>query len=106
MAPAIIAITQALANEDGCYVTYTAEEASIDVAKEQSRINGLTDLFIVAELEHRIIGDLSLSKDRWMLTGHVGYLGMEILDGYRNQGIGTRMMDWALAWARRQGIKR
>ena len=105
-APAIIGITQTLAREDGCYVTYTFEEASIDVEKEQSRIRGLTDLFIVAELEGRIIGDLSLTKDRWSLTGHVGTLGMEILGGYRNNGIGTKMMAYALDWARGKGITR
>jgi RimJ/RimL family protein N-acetyltransferase len=102
----IIAITQVLAQEEGCYVSYTLEEASIDVAKEQARIQRLTDLFIVAEMDRKVIGDLSLANDSWTLTGHVAYLGMEIQKGYRNQGIGTRMMQQALDWAKRQRIKR
>jgi RimJ/RimL family protein N-acetyltransferase len=102
----IIAITQGLAQEEGCYVSYTLEEASIDVAKEEARIERLTDLFIVAEVSGRLIGDLSLAKDAWTLTGHVAYLGMEIQKGYRNRGIGTRMMQQALDWAARQQIRR
>ena len=102
----IIAITQGLAQEEGCYISYTFEEASIDVAKEEARIERLTDLFIVAEVGGRLIGDLSLAKDTWTLTGHVAYLGMEIQQGYRNRGIGTKMMQQALDWAARQRIRR
>jgi len=102
----IIEITQVLAQEAGCYVSYTLEEASIDVAKEQARIQRLTDLFIIAEAAGKVIGDLSMAKDSWTLTGHVAYLGMEIRKGYRNQGIGTRMMQQALDWATRQRIRR
>ncbi len=102
----IIAITQGLAQEEGCYISYTFEEASIDVTKEEARIERLTDLFIVAEVGGRLIGDLSLTKDAWTLTGHVAYLGMEIQKGYRNRGIGTRMMKQALDWATRQRLRR
>lgn len=102
----IIAITQELAQEENCYISYTVEEASIDVAKEEARIQRLTDLFIVAELGGKLVGDLSLTKDAWTLTGHVAYLGMEIQKGYRNQGIGTRLMQQALDWAARQRIRR
>jgi RimJ/RimL family protein N-acetyltransferase len=102
----IIAITQLLAQEEGCYVSYTYEEASIDLAREQARIQRLTDLFIVAEIDGQVVGDLSLARDCWALTGHVASLGMEIKKGYRNKGIGTRMMQHALEWAMSRQVYR
>ena len=53
----------------------------------------------VAEVDGRVIGDLTVHI--WRGRGN---LGMALLDGYREQGIGTRLMEACIVWARDAGL--
>jgi ribosomal protein S18 acetylase RimI-like enzyme len=54
-------------------------------------------LLLVAGVDGRVVGQLALQVARY----GVADLGMAIIDGYRNQGIGTALIESALAWAAR-----
>ncbi len=78
-------------------------EAPIDREKiRPRRIEALSQgevLFLVALVDGRLVGELSLE-------GGVGvsWLGMGILDGYRGAGIGRALMAEAIAWARTKDL--
>ena len=59
-------------------------------------------LTIVAEVKGEIVGSLSLWTSGLKKMGHIRELGMLIIDGYREMGIGRALIDYALKWARKQ----
>ncbi len=78
-----------------------AEERNLIARAVRSR-----DLVLVAEEGGRIVGFLTLMRyfgGRSPKVQHVGEIGINILDGYRNKGLGYKMMDYAIDWARNKG---
>jgi len=65
-------------------------------------------LAIVAEVgagrQRRLVGSLTMSRYGQTVkkSQHVRVLAMLVVGGYREMGIGTKLMDTALAWAREQ----
>ena len=60
----------------------------------------------VAENEYGIIGRLSLARDSHPASPHVADLGLMVAAGHRRHGIGTALLDQAVAWARENGIEK
>lgn len=74
-------------------------ENSID---EQNR-----RLLIVPEINDSVIGHLRLFPEWFGPKGfHVGQIGMAILKKFRNQGIGSELLNYALNWAKFVGLKK
>src|SRR5512135_1790357 len=63
------------------------------------RLRAGEDLILVAEVDGRIVGELGVHVARGR-----GDLGMAIVDGFRELGIGSEMMVRAIEWARRRGL--
>ena len=65
-------------------------------------------LVIVAEVGRgrgrRLVGGLTMTRYGQTIrkSQHVRVLAMLVVDGYREMGLGSRMMEYALGWARRQ----
>jgi RimJ/RimL family protein N-acetyltransferase len=59
---------------------------------------------LAAELEGRIVGRLSISRDTHPASEHVADVGLMVADGYRRQGIGRALMEAAEEWARSVGV--
>ena len=62
-------------------------------------------LVIVAEVgsgrERKIVASLTLERYGHVeKSKHVRVLGMLVVDGYRGMGVGTKLMDYAVRWAR------
>jgi RimJ/RimL family protein N-acetyltransferase len=53
----------------------------------------------VAEVDGRIVGILGLHLERYGVVE----LGMQVRDGHRGQGIGSALLEQAIAWARKEG---
>jgi len=62
-------------------------------------------LYMVAEVEGKVIASSSVAKRRFSCESHVGDLGILIKSGYRDIGIGTEMMKTLIDQARRMGLK-
>ena len=62
--------------------------------------------FFVAIDGSAIIGNLGVSSGWRPQTRHRAGLGMSVLAPYRNQGIGSRLLDTAIEWARHRPIRR
>ncbi|MGC9359684.1 MAG: GNAT family N-acetyltransferase [Anaerolineae bacterium] len=55
---------------------------------------------LVAETGDRIVGWLTLQRDKTPFRRHVCHLGMGVLKPFRGQGIGRRLLDEGLCFAR------
>jgi RimJ/RimL family protein N-acetyltransferase len=99
-----------IASETDTYVSYTPDEANVPVDKETERIKrdlAIGNLCLVGQAEGRIIAQLGCMVDRsFAITRHTAALGMSVDRNYRNQGIGTELMERAINWAKEKGIVR
>jgi RimJ/RimL family protein N-acetyltransferase len=60
----------------------------------------------VAEDEGAIVGRLSIARDQHPASAHVADLGLMVAASHRRRGIGTGLLDAAVAWARESGVKK
>jgi RimJ/RimL family protein N-acetyltransferase len=103
----IAANTQSVADE-GRYIwtEKVTEEWKEFLRKKLIKDRGC--LVVVAEVGRgrgrKVVGDLTMTRYGQTIrkSQHVRVLAMLIVEGYREMGIGSRMMDYALKWARGQ----
>jgi ribosomal protein S18 acetylase RimI-like enzyme len=109
-AQTIIAYVQRLVEEPGIDILLSPGEFNMTVAEEQAFISGCNaaenSLFLVAEADGHIIGVLTCQGGKRRAVHHVTTLGMSVDKDWRDQGIGSRLMDYAVEWARRSGVVR
>jgi RimJ/RimL family protein N-acetyltransferase len=63
-------------------------------------------LFLVAEVDGAIVGNLGLWPDANPASAHVAWLGMSVADGYRGVGVGGALLEAAVTWAATAGYLR
>jgi ribosomal protein S18 acetylase RimI-like enzyme len=99
--PGIITLFTAVAEERDSIGT----EPGFDIAQRQSSIftsiKEAASCVLVAVLEGVVVGNLGL---RMQHRQAVGSLGMMVSRGHRGQGIGGRLLDDSLHWARESGL--
>ena len=99
--PGIVALFTAVAEERDSIGT----EPGFDVAERQSSIlrsiDEATSCVLVAAVQDVVVGDLGIQVRHRQA---VGSLGMMIARQYRGQGIGGRLLDESLRWARESGL--
>lgn len=61
-------------------------------------------LFLIAEHEGLIAGSLTLYGGRRWSNAHVGQLGVSVRPDLRGSGIGSLLLETAIAWAREGGV--
>jgi RimJ/RimL family protein N-acetyltransferase len=60
----------------------------------------------VADDEGAIVGRLSVARDPHPSSSHVADLGLMVAASHRRRGIGRSLLDAAVTWARRAGIRK
>ncbi len=60
----------------------------------------------VAEDDGRIVGRLSIARDQHPASRHVADLGLMVAITHRRRGIGTKLLEAAVAWARESGVRK
>ena len=60
----------------------------------------------VAEEDGEIVGRLSVARDPHQASRHVADLGLMVADGHRRRGIGRALLEEAVAWARKAGVRK
>lgn len=59
------------------------------------------DLLIVSQVEQEVVGHLRLFSEWYGQRGrHVGIIGLSLVEKYREKGIGTALLSYAIDWAR------
>lgn len=75
----------------------------IDAEKEKIRkSNEKGNLYIVYEVDSKVVGFLLFNRYELERLRHVGTMGMGIREAYCNQGIGTKLIEFLISWAKGQ----
>lgn len=75
---------------------YTPEEEKKWIEESTQNPN---HLILVVEADDRIVGSLDFSNGHRRRISHTGDLGMQVSTDFRNQGVGTALMEALLDWA-------
>ena len=104
----LIAYVQEIAAEPGLHIILQAGEFDMTVERERKFLQDCADadnsLFLLAEAAGKIIGALTCVGGHRRAIRHMTKLGITVAKGWRGQGIGTAMMEQAIAWAKDSGI--
>jgi len=82
----------------------TREEEADWLERKLSTLEKGEERFIVAELDGKVIATSNLTR-RSGYSSHVGVIGIAITKGYRNIGIGTKMLETLSSEAKKVGLK-
>jgi len=81
--------------------TIEQEESFIDNISKQSNA-----LFIIVEVEGKIVGNLNFSGGLRPRIRHIGEFGVSVLKEYWGQGIGTKLINYLIEWCKQSGVIR
>lgn len=79
-------------------LTGTIEEEQEKIERSLEKKN----LYIVYETAGEVVGFLVFNRYQFHRLQHAGSMGMGIAEAYTNQGIGSKMIEHLIAWAKRQ----
>lgn len=57
-------------------------------------------IFLLAEFDGLIIGNINLDEHPREMLKHTGSIGMSVLEDWRNKGIGSVLLETLFAWAK------
>lgn len=104
----LIAYFRRIFAEPGINLITEADEYSPPVEAESRFIRELAratnSLFLVAEIDDRIVGQLTLEGGKRRNVRHAAVLGITVAQEWRGQGVGHRLLEHAIRWARESGI--
>lgn len=90
-------------SESDFLLTTLTEARMLTVEQEKefigSYLQNQWNLFLVAEVNGRLAGSMSVTQSKWKKQRHVGEFGIVVLRDYWNLGIGRRMINTMLQWA-------
>lgn len=102
-APALLAHAESILAEE-IYSLSVPGELMFTIAQEQEWIKSKNEnpqhLLLIAEVSNQIVGVLDLSNGHRQRIAHTAEFGMSIARPFRNQGIGRRLLEEMLKWAR------
>jgi RimJ/RimL family protein N-acetyltransferase len=83
-------------------------EIKLTVEQEMDWINSYlkndNSILLVAEYENQLIGNIDVTGSQRERMMHTGMIGMGMLEEWRNSGLGTLLMEKAIAWSKQNAI--
>lgn len=93
---------------DSEYIPKLNEEFTLSLEEEEQWIKSFIEypnsLLLIAEYEGQILGNINISSHQRIIMQHTAVIGMGILNAWRNSGLGTHLMQQAIAWAEENPI--
>jgi putative acetyltransferase len=107
-AAALVALAEAVAQEDeGWILTTDAWRSTGDERRYLKAVRNHPDAAVfLAEVEREVVARLSLARDPHPSSRHVADLGLMVSAPFRRRGIGTRLLEEAVAWAHASGVRK
>jgi RimJ/RimL family protein N-acetyltransferase len=107
-AAALAALGRAVGREDGAWLLTTDGWRSIaDERRYLRSLKRFPDAAVyVADDDGDVVGRLSLARDPHPASRHVADLGLMVAATHRRRGLGTALLEQAVAWARGAGIRK
>ena len=81
--------------------TIDQEEEFIEIANKKNN-----NLFIVAEIDGKIIGNLNFIGGQRKRIAHTGEFGVSVLKEYWGKGIGKELIKYLMQWSKNSGLIR
>ena len=104
----LVALASAVGREAGDWLLAT--DAWRPVADERRYLKSVrrhADAAVLVAVDgDRIVGRLSLARDPHPASSHVADLGLMVAASHRRRGIGHALLEAAVAWARRSGVRK
>lgn len=95
---------------ESSFLLTTPEEFTNNYEQQIEWINSHNEpghLLLVAEKDGEIIGLLNFARKQRKRIAHLGYFGISIQADYCNLGIGRKMIEYLLGWAKQEpGIEK
>lgn len=92
------------------FLTFGKGEFDKTIEEEEKFIDNISKrdnaLFIIAEVEGKIVGNLNFAAGTRPRTVHTGEFGVSVLKEYWGQGIGTELIKYLIEWSKKSGIIR
>jgi ribosomal protein S18 acetylase RimI-like enzyme len=107
-APALVALAEAVAREDGRWILTTESWRSVRDERrylKAAQIHRDAAVF-VAEEDGLVLGRLSLARDPHPASRHVADLGLMVAAGARRRGIGRMLLTDGVEWARTHAVRK
>ncbi len=107
-APALVALAEEVGQEEGGWILTT--DAWRSVGEERRYLRAARRhpdaAVFVAEVDGVVVARLSLARDPHPSSRHVADLGIMVASPHRHRGIGTRLLEEAVVWARSEEIRK
>ena len=105
---ALVELAESVGREDGRWILGTGPWRSASDERRYLRtIHRHPDAAVfVAEDGGQIVGRLSLSRDPHPASLHVADLGLMVAASHRRQGVGTMLLEQAVAWSRESDVRK
>ena len=107
-APALVALAEAVAREDGRWILTTESWRSVrDERRYLKAAQSHRDAAVyVAEEDGAVLARLSLARDPHPASRHVADLGLMVAAEARRRGIGRMLLAEAVEWARAHAVRK
>jgi RimJ/RimL family protein N-acetyltransferase len=77
-----------------------------EVRQQFAEADPRSSLWLIAEVDGRVVGGGNFLQGRWAKNAHTAELGMAVHPAFRRLGIGAAILDAGIEWARGAGIRK
>jgi RimJ/RimL family protein N-acetyltransferase len=107
-AHALVDLAESVGREDGRWILGSGPWRSISDERRFLRtIHRHPDAAVfVVDDAGAIVGRLSLARDSHPASRHVADVGLMVAESHRRQGVGTMLLEQAVAWARESDVRK
>lgn len=108
-AAALVELGRAVGTEPGGWLITTSDWRT--AGEERRYLKALrryadAAVYVAESAEAELVGRLSLARDTHPASAHVADLGLMVAKGHRGRGVGTALLEQAVAWAREAGVRK
>ena len=105
-AVSLVELAEAVGGEEGRWILATDTWRSVSEERRYLKtVLRHPDATVIVALDgEHVVGRLSLSRDPHPASHHVADLGLMVAESHRRRGIGKRLLEEAVTWARGVGI--
>jgi putative acetyltransferase len=107
-APALVSLAAEVGREPGGWLLTTETwRSATDERRYLRAVRRHADAAVFVAVDgEKVVGRLSVARDPHPASAHVADLGLMVAASHRRRGIGRRLLDRAVMWARQSGVRK